>query len=91
MSTSHMSISSDSYDESIDSSVSYILLDKETADIASPTTVLDYALAFNAETKPFEAPPSPDYALASDADTEPLEAPASPGLDTEFETSEHDP
>ncbi|GJR26300.1 hypothetical protein Tco_1102532 [Tanacetum coccineum] len=86
-----MSISSDSYDESFDSSVSYIRSDRETADIASPTMVLDYAPAFNAETEPFEAPPSPDYASASNADTEPLEAPASPGLDTEFETSEHDP
>ncbi|GJZ64412.1 hypothetical protein Tco_0620833 [Tanacetum coccineum] len=91
-----MSISSDSNDESIDSSVSYIILsDTETADTASPTAILEYSPAFDAETAPFEAPLSPDYAPTSNADTEPLEAPASPDYtlrsDTESEPSEHDP
>ncbi|GKB07670.1 hypothetical protein Tco_0835954 [Tanacetum coccineum] len=96
MSTSHISISSDSDDEIISSYVSYIILsDLETEDIASPTVILEYLPASDAQIKPFEVPPSLDYAPALDADTEPLEAPASPdytpGSDTQSEPSEHDP
>ncbi|GKD63742.1 hypothetical protein Tco_1305850 [Tanacetum coccineum] len=82
-------------DESIGSSVSYIILsDSETKDTVSLTAVLDYAPDFDAETESFEAPPSPDYASALDADTKPLEAPTSPdytpGSDTNSKSSEHD-
>ncbi|GJT13819.1 hypothetical protein Tco_0860861 [Tanacetum coccineum] len=53
----------DSDDESIGSSVSYIILsDSEAKDIASPTAVLDYVPAWDTDTEPFEAPTSPDYA-----------------------------
>ncbi|GJR83367.1 V-type proton ATPase 16 kDa proteolipid subunit, partial [Tanacetum coccineum] len=44
-----------------------------TQRLPSLTAVLDNALTSDAETEPFEAPPSPDYAPTSDADTEPLE------------------
>ncbi|GJY36092.1 hypothetical protein Tco_0421470 [Tanacetum coccineum] len=96
VSTSHISIYSNYDDESIESSISYIILsDSEAEGVTSPTAVLDYALVLNTDTELFEAPPSPDYAPALDADTEFLKAPASLdytlGSDTEFEPSEHNP
>ncbi|GJU03586.1 hypothetical protein Tco_1113924 [Tanacetum coccineum] len=70
---------SDSGDESTGSSVSYIILsDSKVEDVASPIAVLNYAPTSNAETEPFEAPPSQDYAPALDVDPKSFEAPTSP-------------
>ncbi|GJS89180.1 hypothetical protein Tco_0771816 [Tanacetum coccineum] len=85
MSTSHISICSDSDDESTGWSVSYIILsDTEDEDTASPAALAapspayvsaspDYVPASDTETEPFEAPTSPDYTQGSDAETKPFE------------------
>ncbi|GKG53033.1 hypothetical protein Tco_0552301, partial [Tanacetum coccineum] len=73
MSTSHISIYSDSNNESTGLSVSYIILSnsatKDTTLLValappSPDYVLvspDYVLALDTKTEPFKEPASPDY------------------------------
>nr|GEV47609.1 hypothetical protein [Tanacetum cinerariifolium] len=84
MYVSHISISSDYDDESIDSYVSNVILnDSEAKDTASPAALApsspdyvltspDYILVSNTKTKPFKAPASPDYTPDSDTDTKPF-------------------
>nr|GEY36653.1 hypothetical protein [Tanacetum cinerariifolium] len=78
MSSSHISIYSDSNDESTNSYVSYIILsDSEAEDTASPIGLAppspdyipalpDYAPASNTKTEPFKAQTSPNYTLDLD-------------------------
>ncbi|GKE37632.1 hypothetical protein Tco_1461037, partial [Tanacetum coccineum] len=74
MSTSHISISSDSNNKSTSSSLYYIILSNSKAEyIASLTAVLDYVPVSDTDTEHFEAPASPDYASGSDTETEPFE------------------
>ncbi|GKD69298.1 hypothetical protein Tco_1323388 [Tanacetum coccineum] len=80
MSFSHIFVSSDSMDESIRSSASYVILtDSETTPVwveavvaAPPTGALDLAPVSDTESKPFEDPPSPV------TESEPFEDPPSP-------------
>ncbi|GJW79312.1 hypothetical protein Tco_0140994, partial [Tanacetum coccineum] len=72
-------------DESIGSSVSYIILSDSEADDTTLPVVLapplpdyvqaspNYVLPLDIKTEPFEAPASADYAPGSDIETEPLE------------------
>nr|GEX20747.1 hypothetical protein [Tanacetum cinerariifolium]GEX27879.1 hypothetical protein [Tanacetum cinerariifolium] len=99
MFVSHISISSGYGDESVDSYVCRVILtDSEAEDTAlhvaiapsSPDYVLaslDYILALDTETDPFEAPPSPDYAPDFDSYTKLFERGLSRGR-SKSETSD---
>nr|GEY40316.1 hypothetical protein [Tanacetum cinerariifolium] len=85
MSTSHISIYSDSNNESSGSFISYIILsDSEAEETASPAALTpsspdyiltspDYLPALDMKTKSFEALASPDYTQGSDTMTKPFE------------------
>ncbi|GJR43946.1 hypothetical protein Tco_1312049 [Tanacetum coccineum] len=85
MSTSHISIYSDSDNESTGLSVSYIILSDSAAEDTALLTALappspdyvlaspDYVLALDTKTESFKAPSSPDYTPGSDTKTKPCE------------------
>nr|GFA68529.1 hypothetical protein [Tanacetum cinerariifolium] len=61
-------------EESIGSSISYIILsDSEAEHVTSPIVILDYALSSDTDTEPFKALPSPDDTPTSDVEIEPFE------------------
>nr|GFA26447.1 hypothetical protein [Tanacetum cinerariifolium] len=81
-----VSIGSD--DESIGSSISYIILSNSKTDgAASPIVVLDFALVLDTDSEPFEAPPSLDYASTLDDDIEFLESPTSPDYTSDSDSN----
>nr|GFC37749.1 hypothetical protein [Tanacetum cinerariifolium] len=75
-------------DESIGSSISYIILSNSKTDgAASPIAVLDFALVLDTDSEPFEAPPSLNYASTLDDDIEFLESPTSPNYTSDSDSN----
>ncbi|GKA41428.1 hypothetical protein Tco_0734021 [Tanacetum coccineum] len=95
MSTSYITINSNSNDESTDSSISYIILSKSEVEDTTSLTAL-------APPSPDYVPALPDYAPVSDTKTESFEAWASLGyalgsdtkigpFEEDHQEAEHDP